>query len=246
MAGDPKLGAFLEKRLSDIDEKRNALLRAWLLKHGITPAKGSEASYPVEKLGHQLASHGSDVRLVLHISSIYGSISKAILEAVLWADSKHNNGTIKKKRWITPSWNRTRKVVKSIFFGDKARDATRSSEAGLADSLKDKREDPEHLAPITTYQKFTIHLRLIPHVLGSAESAFGFRAAVATMGIGILAYLSQTRTFFLTQRIQWSLFMIAVSMSVDAGHVIFDFTMRIVGTTIAILVSMLIWYVCDQ
>ena len=37
------------------------------------------------------------------------------------------------------------------------------------------KRDPEHLPATTAWQKFGNMIRIIPHVLGSAESAFGVR-----------------------------------------------------------------------
>lgn len=39
------------------------------------------------------------------------------------------------------------------------------------------KKDPEHLPATTAWQKFGNIIRTIPHILGSAESAFGVRVA---------------------------------------------------------------------
>jgi uncharacterized membrane protein YccC len=115
----------------------------------------------------------------------------------------------------------------------------------LGDAYKSKK-DPEHLPPANAWEKFGNGVRSVSHFLQSSESAFGFRAACATMSIAIIAFLRDTQTFFVEQRLVWALIMVAISMTPTAGQSIFQFILRIAGTAIAMIVAWLMWYIPGQ
>ena len=239
----------LEQKISTLNQERDTIVREWSISRGSGNHSPSAEDQKAPKyLELHPENNSSEEHLVLYMGFLYTSVGKAILNAVKWADSKHTDGTMTKKRLISPTWSQFTESVLSAF-SNKQRTSNIEEDTPdirMGDSLSASRRDPEHLKPTNIYQRSTNHLRLFSWFLGSPESAFGFRCAIATMSIGILAYLEQTREFFLVQRLQWSLFMIAVSMSIDAGHNVFEFTMRVAGTLVAICFSMLIWYVCDQ
>lgn len=74
----------------------------------------------------------------------------------------------------------------------------------------DARKDPEHLPPNSAWQHFGNAIRFIPRILGSKESAFGFRVACATLTVGIIAFLHDTQTFFTEQRLVWAMIIISI------------------------------------
>ena len=119
------------------------------------------------------------------------------------------------------------------------------SQVDLGDSLKAKR-DPEHLPATNAWQKFGDGVRSMSGFLSSAESAFGFRVACATMSIGIMAYLKDTQNFFVTQRLVWAMIMVAIGMTTTAGAGVFGFIGRIAGTAIAMCTSIIMWYMVGQ
>jgi hypothetical protein len=108
------------------------------------------------------------------------------------------------------------------------------------------RKDPEHLAPQNAWEKFGNGIRAISRFLGSSESAFGFRAACATMTIGIVAFLGDTQLFFIQQRLVWAMIMVALSMTPTSGAALYSFLLRIVGTFVAMIFAWLIWYIPGQ
>ena len=65
------------------------------------------------------------------------------------------------------------------------------------------------------------------------------------MTLGVVAYLKDSQIFFLEQRGLWSLVMIAISMTRTSGQSVFNFTLRILGTTAAMVASYGIWYIVD-
>lgn len=130
---------------------------------------------------------------------------------------------------------------------DHAPDSSESgtSQVYLGDSLK-VRKDPEHLPAANAWERTGNGVRIISGFLKSPESAYGFRVACATMSIGIVAYLRETQSFFVTQRLVWAMIMVAIGMTTTAGSGLFGFFGRIVGTTIAMCTSIVMWYIVDQ
>ncbi len=90
---------------------------------------------------------------------------------------------------------------------------TRSYELG---SAYRQRKDPEHLPPQNWVERFGDYLRLIPGFFRSSESAHGFRVALATLSIGIVAFVAQTQHWFQRQRGLWALIMVSL-MDLDSA-----------------------------
>lgn len=108
------------------------------------------------------------------------------------------------------------------------------------------RKDPEHLPPQTAFEKVGDKVRMFSLVLRSAECAYGFRVACATMTIAVIAYLYDTQEFFVRQRLFWAIIMVNLSMSPTSGQSIFGFVLRILGTILAMIVCFLSWYIPDE
>ena len=165
------------------------------------------------------------------------STGKAVLDLVQFADKKVADGTMKKNRLITPGAKRLKKWLQSILKDED--DSTESSpdvaEGGgsgvYSGSSFEKAKDPEHLPPTNPWQRFGNGVRSAAGILGSPESAFGFRVACATLTIGIVAFLGDSREFFLQQRMQWSLIVISIAMTITAGSGVFGFIGRVAGTS---------------
>lgn len=161
---------------------------------------------------------------------------------------------MKKKRLIVPGQRRIKKWVLGLGRRDDATttnaDFPDSAESGINNvymgSGFNKRKDPEHLPPQTAWQHFGNGLRTIPRFLGSPESSFGFRVACATLTVGIIAFLKDTQLFFIEQRLVWAMIIIAIGMNMTSGQAIFGFIGRIIGTFIAAISSLVIWYIVDE
>ena len=143
---------------------------------------------------------------------------------------------MKKKRFIAPTANRLKKWALSVLKVEDSStqhtpDATETGATTIYSGASfQASKDPEHLPPTNAWQRFGNGLRKAGSILGSAESAFGFRVACATLSIGIVAYLKDTSEFFLTQRLVWALIMVSIGMTVTAGSGVFGFIGRIAGT----------------
>jgi hypothetical protein len=179
-------------------------------------------------------------------------VARGVLDLVKYADSKVEDGTMSKKRLILP----TRKQMKKWFWAMLSREdknldyqaySTRSGSpiVHLQDTLYGQK-DTEHLPPVSFWEKATDPFRVIPCFFGSAESAFGFRVATATMAIAIVCYLRNSQVFFIDQRLIWGSIMVAISMTQTAGSGIYGQFLRFSGTVVATIASYIIWYVVDQ
>lgn len=178
--------------------------------------------------------------------------AQGILSLARWADSKVEDGTMKKKRLILPGWKRMRKWMwAAISREDNNLDyQAASTRCGtvtvyLGDALHSDK-DTEHLPPTTTWEKASNRLRVIPEFLGSAESYFGFRVATGTMVIAIVCYLRNSQQFYIEQRLIWGSIMVAISMTQTAGSGIYGQSMRFGGTALAMIASYIDWYIVDQ
>lgn len=105
--------------------------------------------------------------------------------------------------------------------------------------------DAEHLPPTNFLERSGDQLRIIPSILTSPESVFGFRVALASFTVAILAYLRQTQVFFGAQRLIWAMIVIVIGMKPESGASIFGYFARIAGTVVAVILSLIVWYVVD-
>ena len=258
---DPKPGEtgfaqYLEREVENYHKNRNYTVRDWCEKKGIYLPSSFWADPEAQHSWKDTQSMAESVRqtqnqqqlyLILYMEYLMYSIGLAILKMVKYADSKVADGTLKKKRFINPGPRRVRKLFGDIFKNkDQEHILTDGDSTGtsvwMGDSLN-VRKDPEHLPPKNMYETATNHLRGVSKFFASDASAFAFRAAVATMSIGILAYIRQTQTFFLQQRILWAMIMTAISMDSTTGRGMFGFFGRILGTVVAMTSSIVIWYI---
>lgn len=258
--GDTDFAASLEKRASDFFSKKEPTLRHWVQSKGIKVGSGyfsSPEALDDEALKRlpSITTRKRDQRqlyVLLYVMFLLNSISRSTIEFVKFADERDH--TKLKNKVIWPGAKRFKKWLKSIFSNQDANQNDETTIAGfdrsnttvyMGAAFKSKK-DPEHLPPANAWEKFGNGIRGISHFLGSPESAFGFRAACATMSLAIVAFLRDTQTFFVEQRLVWALIMIAISMTPTAGQSVFQFVLRIIGTLIAMIVAWLIWYIPGQ
>ena len=257
--GDSNFAQHYEDELTSYHHHRNTTIRTWCEKKGIDlPAsfwESPEAKYSWKDAQSMAESvrqtqNQQSLYLILYMEYLMMSIGRAILKMIKYADSKAADGSMKKNRLINPGLKRLIKLFLGIF---QAKDAENIMSDGndtsnaiwVGDSLN-TRKDPEHLPPANAWEKGTDKLRGVSKFLASDASAFGFRAAAATISIGILAYLRQTHTFFLHERLSWALIMTGISMDAHTGRGIFGFAGRIAGTVVAMIASIAIYYIGDK
>ncbi|KAF1938497.1 hypothetical protein EJ02DRAFT_383606, partial [Clathrospora elynae] len=258
--GDAEFALHLQKQADFFFSMKEPILRHWIETKGIKLrddyfSSPSDLNEETLKLIPSITTRKRDQRqlyLLLYVMFLLNSISRATLDFVKFAD-EHDQATAK-SRFIWPGSRRFKKWVKSIFHNQDSNQDDETTIAGfdrsnttvfMGEAFKDKK-DPEHLPPANTWEKFGNFIRGISHFLRSPESSFGFRAACATMSIAIIAFLRDTQTFFVENRLVWALIMVAISMTPTAGQSIFQFILRISGTAIAMVVAWLIWYIPGQ
>jgi hypothetical protein len=258
--GDKDFAEYMEKQADVFYSSKEPTLRHWVESKGIK-LSADYFSCPDElddetlKRLPSITTRKRDQRqlyTLLYVMFLLNAISRAILEFVKFADE--HDQAIAKNKIINPGGRRLKKWVKSIFSNQDSSHDDETTIAGfdrnnttvyMGEAYKSKK-DPEHLPPKNAWEKFGNAIRAIAGFLRSSESAFGFRAACATMSIGIIAFLHDTQTFFVEQRLVWAMIMVAISMTPTAGQSIFQFGLRITGTAIATIVAWLIWYIPDQ
>jgi hypothetical protein len=252
--GSPSFPSLLQATLQELQERRSTTLQQWCKQKGISvPMTFWDEFYQSKEddLMSKAVSQrhkSQQLYLLLYVEFMLQSASRAVMNMVDFADSLTKDGTMSRKRLILPGWRRVRKLFENAF--EKVDTERRDGEAiglyvFLGDSLAGAR-DPEHLLPRNRYQKATNKLRSISAFLSSEESAYGFRTAVASISLAILAYIRETSQFYLSQRGIWAVIMVSISMGPHVGAGVQGFFTRAAGTVVATVMSIAIWYMADQ
>jgi hypothetical protein len=256
--GDIDFAKYLERKMVDFYRKRGDTLKAWAREKGLAEDRFDAAkSIPpdADNFTPDEAQHRRDQQqlyLILYMKHLLYSTGIAITEFVKFADTKVADGTMKKNRLILPGQRRIKKWILGLGREDATVDTESpdSMESGTNNVYMgpgfNKPKDPEHLPPQTAWQHFGNGIRTIPRFLGSTESAFGFRVACATLTVGIMAFLRDTEKFFIEQRLVWAMIIIAIGMTMTSGQSMFGFFGRLMGTFLAAVFSIVIWYIVDQ
>jgi len=263
--GDRDFQSYHFKRVDDYHSQKRNLLRRWCELRGFNlPDNFFEHAQDAEftapdwyhnvKNNDERQKYRARLFIVLYVDYLLDSIALTVHDFVKFADSKVENGKLGRKRLIVPGVKRLRKWIKSSYsrkqdaYNDEQHgmneDGNRASNVYLGDAYN-KRKDPEHLPPSNAWEKFGDRLRGIAHFLRSPASSFGFRAACATMCLAIVAYLHDTQTFYVRQRLFWAQIMVGLSMTPSAGQSLFSFALRLTGTFFAMVTSFIIWYIVD-
>ncbi|RFU35559.1 hypothetical protein B7463_g752, partial [Scytalidium lignicola] len=240
----------LEKIMQDFLQEREGYLKEWCASKGMSdlsqPADITSSDYPL------LQRHQTQLYLFLDLEYSFLMAARGILELLQYADSKIEDGTMSKSRLILPGWRQMRKWLwAAIAREDNNLDyqsySTRSGTVTVRlHDVFQMEKDAEHLPPTTAWERISDKFLLISNFFGSPESAFGFRVAVATMCIAIVAYLRNSQQFYIEQRLIWGSIMVAISMSQTAGSGIYGQFLRFAGTALAMVASYIDWYIVDQ
>lgn len=180
------------------------------------------------------------------------STARRILDLIKYAGSKMDDGTMGKKRLVHPTW----KLIKKWFWAALSREdqeldyyqySRRSGTVKIyLNDVIQTGTDPEHLLPKNTWEKIGDNFRRGYHFFGSPESVFGFRVAVATMTVSLVAFLRNSQHFYIQQRLIWGSIMIAISMASTVGSAMYGQSMRLLATFIGMVLSYIDWYIVDQ
>jgi hypothetical protein len=248
MPGDRKFGDHLEKEINDLRTSRTARLQEWAESRGL-----SSVFFSADDLGRKTTIDTLDdiddpslsrkersirqLNLVLYIEYLIYSVGVTTLALVRFAEAKVEDKTLTKKRIVFPKFSTVYKWMKGILFGN---DSTAEIEnidkvpnktevIRLGDSYRGPR-DPEHLPPKNAWQVYGDRMRAVPRFLSSEPVHFGVRVTIATMSVGIMAFLEQTHVFFVKQRVVWALIMITIGMKPTSGSAIFNLACNVIFT----------------
>lgn len=214
--GDRGFTEVLGGKVDAFHSKKGELLRTWIREKGfdLSEDNANASRLPSERDQVQL-------NVILYMENLMHASGDAVQELVAFADEKVRDGTMSKKRLITPTFRRLRKWILAVFTSE---DSSAEQAPDLMETSANivffgdgynRKKDPEHLPPATAWEHFGNALRKIPKFFGSEESSFGFRVACATMTIGIVAFLEHTQQFFMAQRLVWAMIIIALGMTMS-------------------------------
>lgn len=263
--GDPGFCRIIEEKVRTFYSRKGELLQTWVQERGVTLDEEG-----VEHTSFRSERDQVQLYIILYMENLMHESAQAVQDLVDFADEKVEDGTMSKKRLILPSMRRLRKWFLAVLRNEdsSAEQSPDIMETGpgivcFGDGYNKKR-DPEHLPPATAWEHFGNGLRKISKIFGSEESAFGFRVACATMTIGIVAFLESTQKFFMEQRLVWAMIIIAIGMTMSkcitasgsfsdianrsaaSGQSVFGFLCRVGGTVVAMILSLIIWYIVDE
>lgn len=190
--------------------------------------------------------------IMLYVEFLLYSISRRTYDLVLFADRLRESGKLGKTRLVVPGLKTVRKALYNTLSlkpdagpHDYEDSVDHMAAAHFGDAFQKKR-DPEHLPPENAWERLTEQLRKVPHFLNSPASKFGFRVALATLAIGIVSYLEATQVFFTTNRLFWAQIMTSIGMSPSAGQSLRTLVLRITGTFVAMVLSLIAYYIVDE
>ncbi|KID89725.1 hypothetical protein MGU_03130 [Metarhizium guizhouense ARSEF 977] len=236
--GDKRFGVVVNTKIGDIYTQIGSSLRTWLCER-LSMAEDDA-----------LANNQPQLSASLYLEQLMLAAGEAIQGLVVFADKKVGDGTMSHKQLILPSRHRLWRWLKSIVrkrgsVSTQNSDVLETNDDYYGDGYWEKK-NPERLPPAGTWQHIGVGLCKISNVLGSRESAFGFRVACAAMSVSILAFLEKTQSFFQEQRLLWAMLTITLGMTITSGQSIFGFFCRVGGTFLAMVSSLAIWYIPDQ
>lgn len=161
---------------------------------------------------HRRDVHQRQLFFILYLEYLLWRVAKAVMELVLYADKRKQEGAFKRSKVIFPGSKTLYKWLKSTLgredFSHEDSFTTDMDSSGsealyLGEAFGQKKKDPEHETPRNGAEKFGEALRAIPRFFRSDASAFAFRVVAATMTLGIVCYLRETQMFFIQNRLLW-------------------------------------------
>jgi hypothetical protein len=243
--GDLTFGDYLETEISNLRASRTVRLQEWAERRGLSSVFHSAAKFPSTTTAGSLEDPSfsrnktstRQLNLILYIEYLVYSVALTTLALVRFAEAKVEDETMTKKRMVFPTISTVYKWIKGILFGNDSSTKIENIDKvpmkleviRLGDSLRGPR-DPEHLPPKNAWQAFGDRMRAIPRLLGSEPVHFGVRVTIATMSVGIMAFLEQTHVFFVRQRLVWALIMITIGMKPTSGSAIFNLACNLIFT----------------
>ena len=239
------------KQRARASTNKNFLLQVWKESKNIVAVTDSNLAPDGEEWHLLTQQDQQQLLLVLYLQRLLHASFDALASIVDFAENMAATGKLKRNRLILPGRRRLQRMVRHLFSKDHPEHHDSEEEVNPSSSLEavgdsfGKRRDPEHLPAENTFEKVGDRIRTIGHFLGSPQSAFGGRAAAAVLSVAIVGYLEPTQHFFFNERCLWATIIIAIGMSPTSGSSVFSFIMRLIGTTIAMGMALVNWYIVD-
>jgi len=217
--GELGFARVIEGRVQEFYSKKGELLKTWIREQ--TTSNEEQRQSGIEPCSEQQEREQAQLYVVLYMENLMHSSGRAVHDLAVFAENKLADGTMSKNRLIVPTFRRLRKWFWATLRNeDSSAEQTPDMMEGRPNIVYfgdgyNKKKDPEHLPPATAWQRFGTRLCKVWAIFGSEESAFGFRAACATMTVGIVAFLEKTQRFFMEQRLVWAMIIIAIGMNMS-------------------------------
>lgn len=216
-AGDLRPGQvgfskLINEKIDAFNSRKGEILRLWAKEKGLS-SDGKPENWDKDgtRLFEKRRNDQAQLFTILYLEKLMQATGEAVQDFVAFAEEKHRDGSILKKHLIIPDGRRLRKWFLSIFERD---DSTGEDSPDILERNGTviflgqgwmNKKDPEHLPATNTLQKLGNGLRNFSNFFGSPESVFGLRVALATMTVGIIAFLEPTQQFFIEQRLVWAM-----------------------------------------
>ncbi|KAL7908179.1 hypothetical protein GGI35DRAFT_486316 [Trichoderma velutinum] len=246
--GEEGFSNLVNEKIRRFGLQKGSIVQTWVRERSTVTTDEVKSSHPHSRGVRQ--SEQAPLYVLLYMEQLMLAAGEAVRDLVAFTDQKGEEGTMSHKHLIFPSESQLWKWLTSIF---KKQDPSIKQSADIMGAGYvyygdgyDPKKDPEHLPPTGNWQHIGNGLRKLSVGLGSKESVFGFRVACAAMTVGILAFLENTQQFYQDQRLSWAIFTIALGMTITTGQSIFGFLCRMGGTCLAMIFSIVIWYIVDQ
>ena len=189
--------------------------------------------------GHLVREH---LLVFLFMEQVQNEVLQAVHGLLTFAETKVSNGSMRRNKLILPGYRQLKvmEIPKS-----KTRKTAGLNTPASGDARPLIAIDAEHLPQTNFLERSGDRLQIIPRILTSPESVFGFRVALASFTVAILAYLRHTQDFFNAQRLIWAMIVIVIGMKPESGASIFGYFARVVGTVVAVILSVVVWYIVN-
>lgn len=244
LPGNAFFVADFQGRLDNFHEKRGISFRKWKDRNHTLHTKENRASSGSRTpTAERVDIKMEQMFVILFMHNLFHHIANIILELAKFTDSK--NPGITEKHLVIPTTHRLWKLLRQLGKVDGLQDDCENT-GGQTSSVigtdlarvvsrrtvqKSRRSWRKVLRPVTT------SMIKVSKIIGSRESLFGFRVAMAVMSVVLVGLLQPTQTWFYNQRGLWALVFIPYSMAPNSGETISMLLFRLVGSGAAIAVA---------
>lgn len=233
----------LRRKLDGFHETRGAAFPKWKNRNDGHKMEENDNLWPQLHMGGNHDTRMEQMFVVLFLQHLFHHVAEIVFELADFADGK--NPYTRKKYLVHPTSHRLWKLFRQLdkedgSQEDRENDHTQASPTIGADlarvvsrrSVKRTRRSWKGLL----HPLFSSISR-VSKVIGSRESLFGFRVAMAVMSVIIVGLLEPSQTWFYDQRGLWALVFIPYSMAPNSGETISMLLFRLAGAGAALVVA---------